>query len=68
MGLEPFLLATLSRLHEWDEAENNKVVNCIECGSCSYACPASRPVVDFVRLGKQKVMAAMRARAAAKKC
>lgn len=67
MGLEPFLLATLSRLKEWDEVEANKVANCIECGSCSYACPASRPVVDFVRLGKQKVMAAMRARAAAKK-
>lgn len=67
MGLEPFLLATLARLKEWDEAETNKAANCIECGSCSYACPASRPVVDYVRLGKQKVMAAMRARAAAKK-
>ncbi|MCM1356035.1 MAG: electron transport complex subunit RsxC [Staphylococcus sp.] len=67
MGLEPFLLATLSRLKEWDEAESQKIANCIECGSCSYACPASRPVVDYVRLGKQKVMAAMRARAAAAK-
>lgn len=67
MGLEPFLLATLARLKDWDEAEANKAANCIECGSCSYACPASRPVVDYVRLGKQKVMAAMRARAAAKK-
>lgn len=66
MGLEPFLLATASRLKEWDMAEENKVANCIECGSCSYACPSSRPVADFVRLGKQKVMAAMRARAAAK--
>ncbi len=64
MGLEPFLLATASRLKEWDMAEENKVANCIECGSCSYACPSSRPVADFVRLGKQKVMAAMRARAA----
>ncbi len=66
MGLEPFLLATASRLKEWEMVEENKVVNCIECGSCSYACPSSRPVADFVRLGKQKVMAAMRARAAAK--
>lgn len=66
MGLEPFLLATASRLKEWEMAEENKVANCIECGSCSYACPSSRPVADFVRLGKQKVMAAMRARAAAK--
>ncbi len=67
MGLEPFLLATLSRLKEWEEVEANKIANCIECGSCSYACPASRPVVDYVRLGKQTVMGIMRARAAAAK-
>lgn len=63
MGLEPYLLATLSRLKEWDDAEAEKIANCIECGSCSYACPASRPVVDYVRLGKQTVMGIMRARA-----
>lgn len=67
MGLEPFLISTLSRLHEYDEAEKEKVANCIECGSCSYICPASRPLVDYIRVGKAKVMAAMRARAAAAK-
>lgn len=67
MGLEPFLISTLSRLKEYDEAENEKIVNCIECGSCSYICPSSRPLLDFIRVGKGKVMAAMRARAAAAK-
>lgn len=67
MGLEPFLLSTLSRLGEWEEVEAQKVANCIECGSCSYICPASRPLVDYIRLGKAKAMAAMRARAAAAK-
>ncbi|MDE5750634.1 MAG: electron transport complex subunit RsxC [Duncaniella sp.] len=67
MGLEPFLISTLSRLHEYDEAEEQKIANCIECGSCSYICPASRPLVDYIRVGKAKVMAAMRARAAAAK-
>ena len=67
MGLEPFLLATLSRLKDYEEAEEQKIANCIECGSCSYACPANRPVVDYIRIGKAKVMAAMRARAAAAK-
>lgn len=67
MGLEPYLLSTLSRLHEFDEAEQQKIANCIECGSCSYACPASRPLVDYIRVGKGKVMAAIRARAAAAK-
>lgn len=67
MGLEPFLISTLSRLKDWDEAEAQKIANCIECGSCSYVCPASRPLVDYIRVGKAKVMAAMRARAAAAK-
>lgn len=67
MGLEPFLLSTLSRLKDWEEAEAQKIANCIECGSCSYACPASRPVVDYIRLGKSTVMGIMRARAAAAK-
>ena len=67
MGLEPFLLSTLSRLKQYDEAEQEKIANCIECGSCSYICPSSRPILDFIRVGKGKVMAAMRARAAAAK-
>ena len=66
-GLEPFLLSTLSRLKQYDEAEQEKIANCIECGSCSYICPSSRPILDFIRVGKGKVMAAMRARAAAAK-
>lgn len=67
MGLEPFLLSTLSRLKQYDEAEQEKIANCIECGSCSYICPSSRPILDFIRVGKGKVMATIRARAAAAK-
>lgn len=67
MGLEPFLIATLSRAKEYERAEEEKIANCIECGSCSYACPASRPILDYIRVGKGKVMAAIRARAAAAK-
>lgn len=62
MGLEPYLLATLSRFDRWDDCEDNKVMNCIECGSCSYICPAARPILDFIRLGKNKVGAAIKAR------
>ncbi|MCH5347028.1 MAG: electron transport complex subunit RsxC [Muribaculaceae bacterium] len=62
MGLEPYLLSTLSRLKRWDDAEAEKIVNCIECGSCSFICPASRPLLDFIRLGKATVMANIRSR------
>jgi electron transport complex protein RnfC len=55
MGLEPFLLMTVSEKQIWDRAEFERVMDCIECGSCSYTCPANRPLLDYIRLGKGKV-------------
>lgn len=66
MGLEPYLISTLSRQHRWEEAEAESVTSCIECGSCSYCCPSSRPLLDYIRLGKTTVMGMIRARAAKK--
>jgi electron transport complex protein RnfC len=62
MGLEPYLLMTVSEKHIWDRAEFERVMDCIECGSCSYICPANRPLLDYIRLGKGKVGAIMRTR------
>ncbi len=55
MGLEPFLLAKASKVGKYDIAENEKVMDCIECGSCQYTCPANIPLLDYLRLGKNKV-------------
>ena len=55
MGLEPILLAQYSARSMWDESESNMVMDCIECGSCHYTCPSGRPLLDYVRLGKNKV-------------
>jgi len=55
MGLEPFLLARVSKVGRYDLAENEKIMDCIECGSCQYTCPASIPLLDYLRLGKGKV-------------
>lgn len=65
MGLEPFLLATLSSQHLWEGAEQNNVTSCIECGSCAFTCPSHRPLLDMIRLGKTTVMGIIKARAAA---
>ncbi|MBW8323948.1 MAG: electron transport complex subunit RsxC [Prolixibacteraceae bacterium] len=62
MGLEPFLLMTVSEKQIWDRAEYERVMDCIECGSCSYTCPANRPLLDYIRLGKGKVGALIRTR------
>jgi electron transport complex protein RnfC len=62
MGLEPYLLMTLSERSLFDRLETDHVMDCIECGSCSYICPASRPLLDFIRLGKSSVGKIIRTR------
>ena len=66
MGLEPYLLATLSDKQEWEMAEGNDVVSCIECGCCQFTCPSRRPLLDNIRVGKSTVMGIIRSRAAKK--
>lgn len=53
MGLEPYLLSTYGRLRLVDEAAAAGAKDCIECGCCSYTCPANRPLLDYIRLSKQ---------------
>lgn len=62
MGLEPYLLATASALHDWEKVEAAGVTSCIECGSCQFTCPAHRPMLDNIRLGKSTVMGIIRSR------
>jgi electron transport complex protein RnfC len=54
MGLEPVLLAQLSENQLFERAEKERIMDCIECGSCHYTCPAGRPLLDYLRLGKNK--------------
>lgn len=55
MGLEPFLLGLAGENQNWEIAENNRVMDCMECGSCQFTCPSGRPLLDNIRLGKNKV-------------
>lgn len=62
MALEPYLLMTLAELSNYERIENEKALDCIECGSCSYTCPSTRPLLDYIRLGKKEVNKIIRAR------
>jgi len=62
MGLTPYYLMTTTEFEDWDKAETFHITDCVECGSCSYVCPANRPILDYIRLGKKNVMSAIRAR------
>lgn len=52
MSLEPYLLQSLGEFGMTDEAKEAGLMNCMECGCCSYICPSSRPIVDYIRLSK----------------
>ncbi len=62
MGLEPYLLEKQVNNQVWDDAETNRIMDCMECGSCHYVCPSSRPLLDYLRLGKNKVGQIIRTR------
>ena len=55
MGLEPFLLMTLGENQLWERNEDERIMDCIECGSCVFVCPSDRALLDYIRLGKNKV-------------
>ncbi|MCB0823395.1 MAG: electron transport complex subunit RsxC [Bacteroidales bacterium] len=63
MGLEPYLLEKVVMFEDFERTEKERVMDCIECGSCQFTCPANRPLLDYIRLGKNKVGQIMRARA-----
>ena len=62
MGLQPFLLHKVAKQNNFDETEKNHIMDCIECGSCEFTCPANIPLLDYIRYGKAKTGAIIRAR------
>lgn len=64
LNLMPTKLARYSQLNRFEDAEGAGVTVCMECGTCSYTCPANIPLVQWIRLGKQKVLQMQKERAA----
>jgi electron transport complex protein RnfC len=60
--LVTYHLKNISENEDWEMLEQEHVMDCIECGSCSYTCPANVPLLDYVRLGKANVSQIIRSR------
>jgi len=54
MNLMPNYLASLVEYKRFQDAMNNGVLNCIECGCCSYVCPAKIRHVHLFKFGKME--------------
>ncbi len=55
MGLAPVKVERALAANDIAAAKALGVMSCMECGCCSYGCPAKRPLVQSMRLAKMKV-------------
>ncbi|HJP04598.1 MAG: electron transport complex subunit RsxC [Chromatiales bacterium] len=55
--LNPSRFARLSRARMYDEMEQYSVMDCVECGCCTFACPSNIPIVQLIRTGKDALRA-----------
>ncbi len=61
MHLLPTTIAAYARRNLVAEAAEYRAMDCIECGCCSYNCPATIPLVQAIRYGKAAIIAKKRA-------
>jgi len=54
-GLNPSELSIQIEAKEFNLALENNVMECKECGCCSYICPAKRPIVHLIKFAKAEI-------------
>ena len=55
MRLMPMYIELFTLAGDYQKAAKYGAPYCIECGSCAYSCPAGKPLVQYMRLGKEIV-------------
>ena len=58
--LLPLRLEAFGMNEMWDEAKAYGAMDCIECGCCTYICPSKRPLLQYIRVAKNQIVAASR--------
>jgi electron transport complex protein RnfC len=62
LGLTPQMMAVAAEKKEYERYEKKLYgLECIACGSCTYVCPARRPLMQQFKHAKAEIMAAKRA-------
>jgi electron transport complex protein RnfC len=54
MNLVPSYIVQSVKKNDFLKANELHAGDCIECGCCSFTCPAKIPMIQYMRLGKQK--------------
>ena len=54
-------MAQAAERKDYDKFENKLYgMECVACGSCTYVCPAKRPLAQSIKTMKKQVLAAKR--------
>jgi electron transport complex protein RnfC len=60
MFIVPSVLGNSIEFLDYEKAEKLHVMDCKECGCCTFVCPAKRPLVHWFKFAKAKIVAARR--------
>lgn len=60
-GMNPTRLFKLIDHQDYDQAMNESLMDCKECGCCTFTCPSGIPLVQGMRLGKKMARKRMKA-------
>ncbi|RLE14270.1 electron transport complex subunit RsxC [Candidatus Aerophobetes bacterium] len=55
VGLLPTILAKLVKAERWESLKEFNIMDCIECGCCTYVCPSKIPIVQLIKWGKNEL-------------
>ena len=55
MMLQPSLIGIYIEKGHYEDAKGYNLMDCFECGSCSFVCPANRPMVQWVKKAKKEL-------------
>jgi electron transport complex protein RnfC len=56
MMLQPSVIGLFVEKGHYEDAKDYHVLDCFECGSCTFVCPANRPMVQWVKRAKRELM------------
>ncbi len=55
MKLQPSYIGLYIEKGHYEDAKDYNLMDCFECGSCSFVCPANRPMVQWVKKAKKEL-------------
>ncbi len=62
MQLMPLNINRFALSKNYEMAEKYNILDCIECGLCSYICPSKQNLLHNIRVGKQAIIAIKRSK------